>query len=440
MGVQSQMSTLSTVGSSKDARWLFLARAVWVGIAVLGFGLFSLNVPRHLAELSTPSAGIDPILQYYMPTLEDEKILSQVGLDLNFYSIYILTFEVLWILFFLLPAAIIIWRRPTDRMALFVSFTFLTYGFFGTPLMYSAIETHLAWRLLIILLASAGVTGLCVFWFLFPDGRFVPRWARTVTIIFAPSSTLWFYLYTFFPVFESITFVIVGIPIFMGCLIAATIAQAYRYFFVSNPVQRQQTKWVLFGVFSMTLGMSLNVLLIIFNPTLLTSSSRIIFLIYSTPFTLFSITLVPLSITLSIFRYRLWEIDFLIRRTLTYTALTGVLVFTYFSSVTLLQGLFRLLARQESNQIVTIVSTLTIAAAFNPLRRRIQNWIDRRFYRRHYDASLILETFNFKLKDEVDLDQLQSDLLAVVEETIQPETLSLWLKPTGGRREDLVGL
>jgi hypothetical protein len=130
---------------------------------------------------------------------------------------------------------------------------------------------------------------------------------------------------------------------------------------------------------------------------------------------------------IAILRYHLYNIDLIINRTLVYGSLTAVLAGLYFSSIVLLQVLFRTLTGQKSQLVV--VSTLAIAPLFNPLRRRIQGFIDRSFYRRKYDAVKTLEAFSAKLREETDLDALSGDLIEVVEETMRPAHVSLWLRP-----------
>jgi hypothetical protein len=138
----------------------------------------------------------------------------------------------------------------------------------------------------------------------------------------------------------------------------------------------------------------------------------------------------PISIGIAIVRYRLYDIDILINRTLVYGALSATLALIYFGGVATTQAIFRALTgQQEQPQLAIVISTLLIAALFNPLRRRIQRFIDRRFYRRKYDARKTLEAFSAKLRDETDLDALSDDLVGVVKETMQPSRISLWQRP-----------
>jgi hypothetical protein len=150
---------------------------------------------------------------------------------------------------------------------------------------------------------------------------------------------------------------------------------------------------------------------------------------------------VPIAVGIAILRHHLYDIDILINRTLVYGTLTATLVALYFGGIVLLQGIgsmvlqgpFHALTGQET-QLTTVAATLAIAALFNPLRRRIQAFIDRRFYRRKYDAAKTLEAFSAKLKDETDLEALNAELVGVVRETVQPAHLSLWLRPDTAAR------
>ena len=140
---------------------------------------------------------------------------------------------------------------------------------------------------------------------------------------------------------------------------------------------------------------------------------------------------VPIAMSIAILKYRLYDIDILINRTLVYGSLTAILIALYFTVIVVLQRIFVLLTGQQST-LAVVASTLMIAALFNPLRRRIQSFIDRRFYRRKYDARKTLEEFSAKLRDETDLQMLNNDLVGVVKETMQPTHVSLWLRPLSG--------
>jgi hypothetical protein len=136
----------------------------------------------------------------------------------------------------------------------------------------------------------------------------------------------------------------------------------------------------------------------------------------------------PIAIGIAILRYRLYDIDVLINRTLVYGTLTATLIALYFGGIVVLQRVFVLLTGQQST-LAVVASTLAIAALFVPLRRRVQGFVDRSFYRKKYDARKTLETFSLKLRDETDLESLNNDLVGVVRETMQPAHVSVWLRP-----------
>jgi hypothetical protein len=154
---------------------------------------------------------------------------------------------------------------------------------------------------------------------------------------------------------------------------------------------------------------------------------------------LISYAAVPIAVGVAVLRYRLYDIDLLINRTLVYGPLTAMLALVYVGGVVSLQSLLRALSGQES-AIAVVASTLAIAALFNPLRRRVQALVDRRFYRRKYDAAKTLTAFNTRLREETDLEALRDDVLGVVWETMQPAHASLWLRPdTTDAKEEAPG-
>jgi hypothetical protein len=213
--------------------------------------------------------------------------------------------------------------------------------------------------------------------------------------------------------------------IWIGIVISIISTQVYRYIRVSNLAQRQQTKWVVFAIIIGLLVEAVFTLVAVFFPSL-DQSGSLYWLLYNN-ISSYALLLIPLSLTIAILRYRLWDIDNLINRTLVYGTLTFLLALVYFGLIFALQFLLRGVISQ-TNDVVIVISTLTIAALFQPLRKRIQKIIDRRFYRSKYDTAKTLEAFSSTLRNEVDLSELSEQLLAVVQETMQPAHVSLWLR------------
>lgn len=213
----------------------------------------------------------------------------------------------------------------------------------------------------------------------------------------------------------------------LGGVIIIIIAQVYRYRRVSTAVQRQQTKWVVYGL-TVTIVCDLIVALTVFLFPSAGSTQFAVFygVFFETAITFFTF-LVPISFGVAILRNRLWDIDIIINRTLVYGTLSAILALVYFGLIFGLQYLLRGISNQN-NDVAIVVSTLAIAALFQPLRRRIQRLIDRRFYCRKFDAARTLAAFSATLHDEVDLAQLREQLLAAVEETMQHAHVSLWLR------------
>jgi hypothetical protein len=222
---------------------------------------------------------------------------------------------------------------------------------------------------------------------------------------------------------------------FLLCILVSVLSLILRYRRSGGEV-RQQIKWIAFAASILGLlfvsAMASSLILFFFAPETWEGA------VDTPPFWLellfyvmvLSLAGVPVAVGFAVLRYGLYDIDLLINRTLVYGSLTATLALVYFGGVATIQTLFQALTGQEKQpQLAVVVSTLVIAALFNPLRRRIQGFIDRRFYRRKYDARKTLEAFSAKLRQETDLDALSDDLVGVVRETMQPAYVSLWLRP-----------
>jgi len=213
--------------------------------------------------------------------------------------------------------------------------------------------------------------------------------------------------------------VVLGVMI-LSVLLAMITATAHNLRHIHDPVTRTQIGWVVLGISTQVAAVPIVFGLQSLLPDLHVTITEIPAIFHM---------LLPLCIGIAITRYRLFDIDIIIRRTLQYTLLTGLLALIYFGSVLLLQSLFVDIGGQQS-PVVIVLSTLIIAALFSPLRHRIQDFIDRRFYRKKYDAEKMLQVFAQSVRSETDLDKLTAELVHIAGETMQPVQLSVWLKDT----------
>ena len=423
-------STNGTVGSEKGSksdthlhgRWLNLARCIWAVLVVLALGLFVASIPTYYASLHMLNASSPPNVGGQL-TPHDAQTLAAVALTVDFYAWYNVLSAIVSECVFLVVGLLIFLRKSDDRMALLASFTLIMFPFSFSSSSLSTVPQ--SWLLAIRTVSFLSNLSLYLFFYLFPDGRFVPPWTRWLVLGMVAFEVV----NIFFPPlpFNQSLFPFV---IFLGLTASVVVVQVYRYRRVSTSLQRQQTKWVVFGVSVATIGLLTSIVVLFLILPLFFHSDRsdiLSTLIISTIDSLF-IYLIPISITIAILHSRLFDIDVLINRTLVYGVLTAVLSLIYFGLVIGLQSLFRGLINQTTD-VAIVVSTLAIAALFQPLRHRIQNIIDRRFYRRKYDAARTLAAFSATLRNEVDLEQLREQLVAVVQETMQPSHVSLWLRP-----------
>jgi hypothetical protein len=213
------------------------------------------------------------------------------------------------------------------------------------------------------------------------------------------------------------------------CILISAFSLVWRYRHSGGEV-RLQIRWVAFAasLVGITYGVALVGGLFLIPETSSTEQGAPLWLALIQNAVLLSYAGVPIAVGFAVLRYRLYEIDIIINRTLVYGSLTAMLVGLYVSGVVGLQALLRLLSGQEST-LAVVASTLAIAALFSPLRRRVQAFVDRRFYRNKYDARKTLEAFSNKLRDETDLQTLSGDLVRAVTETMQPAHVSLWVRP-----------
>jgi hypothetical protein len=433
-------------------RWLLIARLAWAaGFTVLTamYALGFLAVREALStvcqeepcslrqQIRRTDAGeqvlgfVGPPFGYGAPLRPDQvEALDRLGLRLDQYGWLAALQMGIPTLMSLLIAAGLFWRKSDDWMVLFASVMVATSPQ-EMPLAFTLTVRQPAWEWVYAPTSVVFLSCFLIFPLIFPTGRFVPRWTRWM-VLFVIAGTV------ILPLFRnSIQEIPVAhdlVPVHIVIAFGTGVyAQLYRYFRVASPIERQQLKWVIVGLAGY-ISIALAVWLLL-DPLLTSQAASMdparALVLSAIPDTLFrAISLfVPVSIAISVLRYRLWDIDFIISRTLVYSVLSSTLALTYFASVVLLQAALRLLTGQGQNQLVTAASTLAIAALFLPLRRRVQDGIDRRFYRKKYDAAKTLAAFSATVRDETDLDKLTQSLVDVVQDSMQREGVSLWLKP-----------
>ncbi len=405
-------------------RWLLIARVGWI---VLALFILTLNVgmiPRYDAVLQAQCQSGSPCFAIQL-TAYDRQLMHQTGLTLGFLAAYLVIMDVVAVLVYCALGALIFWRKSADRMALFCAFTLILFGGAGfTNILQDTLApASPAWFALIGTLDVLGQTSFLIFFLLFPSGRFVPRWTRWFAIcIFLYWIYIVFFSNSFYNQSSWTNFV------FFAILLVVVGAQVYRYLRVSTSRERQQTKWVVYGFSIGIVGFVLFLALgNAFLPPALLQSGVLTTLVGGTIINGL-LLLIPISIAIAILRSRLYDIDVVINKTLVYGTLTLSLVLVYIGLIIGLQSLLRAIIKQNSD-VAIVISTLAIAALFQPLRKRIQSIIDRRFYRRKYNAKKTLAAFSATLRNEVDLATLSEQLVAVVEETMQPAYVSLWLRP-----------
>ena len=417
---QASGASASARGTLLSGRWLIAARVVWVLVLAGMLVAFFIQIPYYLAFMSRACPGACAF------TTQQEAALASINVSLDTFAWIALSCTLVITLISVALALILFWRRSNDWMALLVALFLVGYpimnngttgstptGIPPTILLLTQVLTFPVWILY-------DATFL-----LFPSGRFAPRWMWMLFLVWA----VWGQVISLTPdLFGGLLFL--GYPLFV---ISAVASQIYRYRRASTLVQRQQTKWAIAGLLAVLLANQLFWLPSGFTPLGETLYMPASFLFYQ-----LVILALPITFFVAIQRHRLYEIDTIINRTLVYGSVTVVLAAIYVGCIVGLQALSRVVLHTSGsgdNPLSIVISTLVIAALFQPLRRRIQRAVDRRFYRTRYDARKAVETFGTMLRQEVDIASFSEQLLTVVQQTMEPAHLSLWLSESARRRD-----
>ena len=394
---------------------LWLARVGCGAVAIFSLALFVPGLQLTYRQFQSICANPDVCLPGQL-TAAQGATLQGLGVSVEIYAVFELVFTLLTALIWFVVAAIVLARKSDNWMVLLIVAQAFTQGASGATNVF--LGSHLIWEVPSQFLGALNSMLLFAFLALFPSGRFAPRWLRWFLI-----PALLLALVTSF----------VQIPVdFLYFLVVTTtliLAQIYRYSRVSTPLQCQQTKWVLFALAVVVVSQIASLLPVAFNPSLAQPTS--LYFVLMDPITNTLIALCAVAFAFAILRYRLYEVDVIIRRTLIYGSLTLILAGVYIAGVIGVQTLVNTIAPHPGNEtspVLIVITTLLIAALFQPLRRRTQGFIDHRFYRSRYDAKKTLDTFGASLRSEVELGHLTDHLLATVEYTMRPAHLSLWLR------------
>jgi signal transduction histidine kinase len=406
-------------------RSLIVARATWIVVAVVTLSLFAAGIPSEFAMFHTvcqPACNTGQLSQAGLQALQD------LGLSLDFYATYFVGRDVILAVVYVTVAAVIFLRKPDDRMVLFVSFALLTFGTATFPFTISAlVMEHSAWWWPWAFLNFLGVASFVLFLYLFPDGRFVPRWTRWVALVYIA----WQVPRYWFPILSSgdLSSWIVWLQAAVWAVGLGTIvySQVYRYRRVSNAAQRQQIKWVVLGISAAILTyIGINVTLTIFAPAP-TSPGKLATILLGHALIYAAMLLTPLSIGVAILRYRLWDVDLIINRTLVYGALTAGVVLLYM----LVVGGLGTLLQVRGNLIISLLATGLAAVLFQPLRNRLQRGANHLMYGERDEPYKVLSRLGERLESTLSPDGVLPTVCTTVKEALKLPYVAIELERDG---------
>lgn len=389
---------------AKQPRWLIASWVSLFAISMLALVLYIVGTPIYFARLS----HVYTICRDECLTQAKIQTLHTLGISIPIYAAYWTGINLLFALVYCTVAALIFWRKPFDPVAWFASLSLVALGTSFPSIPNALVSVHSTWWLPITLLDALGLPSLTTFLLLFPSGRFVPRWTCWVAVAFA---TL-YVLGTFFP---GTYLGYVNLPRLFHPLVPLAVlsivifAQIYRYRRVSTPLERQQTKWVVFGAIIALIGFASAFLLSSFL-----SLDRLSLLI--SVFTVTSIylllLLIPLSIAFAILRYHLWDIDLIIKRTVVYGILTTCVIGIYVLVVGYLGTLFH----TQSSLVISLLATGLVAVIFHPLKELLQRSVNRLLYGQRDEPYHVISRLGQRLEATLAPDAV---LTAIVETVAQ---------------------
>ena len=413
---------------TKVLRWIALVG--WVLIVLANLFLYGLDLASDYADMLVPCEGMlgdGGPCNFLAVSAAEEAVLASWGLTLHFYATAMNVAAVILLLVYGVLSVLILWRQGASWLGLTVSLALIALPVAIVSGADGWSDTSSVLYFLVIAVEIAGIATMVIFLYLMPNGRFSPTWAYIPMIgTLLLMGVLGLKEHGLLPVSTQalawLEPMIAGLAFFGGSL------QIYRYARDSNPVERQRTKWIIFGVLSIVVAVIAWILIFSSVVAIPAGRPRLLANLGGWYFiNAFCLLILPVAITIAIQRYKLWNVDVIINRALVYGSLTALLALIYFGSIIVLQRLFTTATGQQSD-LAIVISTLVIAVLFNPLRLRLQRGIDRRFFRQRYDAEQALQDFALTARSEADLERLSAAVTQVVEETVQPASVSIWLQ------------
>ena len=403
------LRTVATSLEASDERRQSTARTAWIVANVLLVGMYLVMLPFAYAEFTQVCAAGAECKPYWRLAPEDVGALRELGLSVDLYAAYRVAMEVIYTLGFWAVAAIIFWRRSDNLIALFFSFMLVAFGALnvvGLPL-----EINPALALAAAFFSFSAWTAFFTAFYVFPDGRFVPgwtRWALLVVVLYSAALTFAPDGSALNPVRWSPAFVLLLTVSLLGTVI---FAQIYRYRRVSGPVERQQTKWVVFGaVTALAVGTAVQLPTVAYPALENPGVPKVINLLAEVTVTNLSLLLIPLSLGIAILRYRLWDVDVIINRALVYGTLTASLLGVY----VLMVGGLGLLLHARANLLVSLLAAGLVAVLFAPLRERLQRGANRLMYGERDEPYVVLSRLGRRLGAAIEPGTVLSTIVETV--------------------------
>jgi signal transduction histidine kinase len=402
-----------------QGRWLGVARAVWIGLAVFTLGVYVAGASTLYERLETVCAGEDCAQWRLSP--EAAGALREVGISLEFYAAAGIALSALSALVFFAVAALLFWRRSNEWMALLLSLYLLLNGP-GGNFLTELNQVQPIWSPLITSLGYLSTALFIPLFYLFPDGRFVPSWTRVLAAVWVALQ----FPYYFFPnslYGPSNWAVWLSGAVFVGYLLSIVFAQVYRYRRVSGPVERQQTRWVVFGL-AVVISGSL--------PLALVAEGALL----PAPFQAFAgilvdplFVLLPLCVGIAVLRYRLWDIDLVINRTLVFGALTACVVGLY----VLVVGGLSMVLQTRGNLFVSLLAAGLVAVLFAPLRARLQRAVNHLMYGERDDPYAVLSRLGQRLEATLEPGAVLPAVVETIAGALRLPYAAIELKENGER-------